>query len=131
MTRQIKFRGLVNDGTWSYGVPVKNPTHDTVTMVQRITDDDIICSVVDPDTVGEFTGKHDVDGTKILDGDILEYCNIKKYPHHPNPYLVEWDDDAAGFKCENADNYMLASVWSEMRIIGNRFENPELAEVCK
>lgn len=78
-----------------------------------------------------LTGKVDIDGTEILDGDLLEYCDLEKYPYHPNPYLVEWDDEAAGFKCETLDNYMLAAAWGQMRIVGNRFDNPELAEACK
>jgi len=78
-----------------------------------------------------FTGKYDIDGTEIYDCDIMEYCNLEKYPNHPNPYLVEWDSEEAGFKCENADNYMLASVWDEMRVIGNKHENPDLWEACK
>ena len=77
-----------------------------------------------------LTGKHDIDGTEICDGDIMEYCGSDKYKH-PNPYLIEWDNDGAGFKCENGSNYMLASVWDEMRVVGNRCSNPELLEACK
>ena len=80
---------------------------------------------------GGWKGKYDVDGTEIDDGDILEYQDVEKYPHHPPTYLIEWDDDAAGFKCENSSNYMLASVWDEMRVVGNRCSNPALLEACK
>ena len=76
-----------------------------------------------------LTGKHDIDGTEILDGDIMDYCNAGAY--HPNPYLVEWDDDEAGFRCENGSNYMLASIWNQMRVVGNRCSNPELLKACK
>jgi len=77
-----------------------------------------------------FTGKHDIDGTEIYGSDIMEYCGADTYKH-PNPYLVEWNDDEAGFVCENASNFMLASVWNEMRVIGNKHKNPELMEACK
>ena len=69
---------------------------------------------------GGWTGKHDINGTEIEDGDILEY------PEHPEPYCVVWNDDLAGFECESSDNFMLATVWDKMAIIGNMRDNPEL-----
>ena len=83
--------------------------------------------------IGKYglTGKVDIDGTEIVDGDILEHCNHEKNPHPPHLYLVEWDNDDAGFKCENGSNYMLACVWCEMRVVGNRCSNPELLAECK
>lgn len=69
---------------------------------------------------GGWTGKHDINGTEIEDGDILEY------PEHPKPYCVVWSDDLAGFECESPDNFMLATVWDKMKIIGNMRGNPEL-----
>ena len=67
-----------------------------------------------------WTGKHDIDGTEIEDGDILEY------PGRPEPFCVVWSDDLAGFECESSDNFMLATVWDKMKIIGNMRGNPEL-----
>ena len=69
---------------------------------------------------GGWTGKHDINGTEIEDGDILEY------PEHQKPYCVVWSDDLAGFECESSDNFMLAVVWCKMKIIGNMRGNPEL-----
>lgn len=69
---------------------------------------------------GSRTGKHDINGTEIYDGDILTY------PEHDKPYCVTWCDDQAGFVCEHETNFMLASVWNEMKIIGNMRCNPEL-----
>lgn len=74
---------------------------------------------------GCLTGKVDIDGTEILDGDILTY------PEHQYPYLVKWSDDEAGFLCESQNNFMLARVWCEMKIIGNMRDNPELMVVSK
>ena len=74
---------------------------------------------------GGRTGKVDINETEILDGDIL------KYPGHPDPYCVVWSDDDAGFECESSDNYMLATVWNKMEIIGNMRDNPELMGYTK
>ena len=71
---------------------------------------------------GGWTGKHDIHGTEIEHGDILEY------PEHPDPYAIKWSDDEAGFECENSTNFMLATVWNKMEIIGNMRCNPELME---
>ena len=69
---------------------------------------------------GGWTGKHDINGTEIEDGDILEY------PEHPDSYCAVWSDDLAGFECESSDNFMLATVWDKMKIIGNMRDTPEL-----
>ena len=69
---------------------------------------------------GGWTGKHDINGTEIEDGDIL------KYPEHQYPYCITWSDDLAGFACESSNNFMLATVWCKMEIIGNMRGNPEL-----
>ena len=69
---------------------------------------------------GGWTGKHDINGTEIEDGDIL------KYPEHQYPYCITWSDDLAGFACESSNNFMLATVWNKMKIIGNMRGNPEL-----
>ena len=80
---------------------------------------------------GAYTGKQDIDGTEICDGDIMEHFDTAKHPGNKNPYLIEWDDEEAGFKCENGLNYMLASMWCEMRVIGNKCANAELLERCR
>ena len=74
---------------------------------------------------GGWTGKRDITGTGIEDGDILTY------PTHPDPYVIAWNDDEAGFECECPDNYMIACVWCKMEIIGNMRDNPELVGYTK
>ena len=69
---------------------------------------------------GGDTGKHDINSIKIHDGDIL------KHPEHDDPYVIMWNDDEAGFVCENSTNFMLAAVWNQMKIVGNMRCNPEL-----
>lgn len=69
---------------------------------------------------GGRTGKCDIDGTEIYDGDIL------KYPNHAEPYHIMWSDDSSGFVCENTTNFMLSCIWHEMKIVENMRNNPEL-----
>jgi len=74
--------------------------------------------------VMQYTGYKDRNETEIYEGDILKYEN-PKYPNH-KPYVIKWSDDDCGFECVNSENFMLPSVWGEMEIIGNIYDNPEL-----
>ena len=75
---------------------------------------------------GGRTGKHDHNGAEIYDGHILKFIDTEKRQHHDEPYLIQWDDNDAGFTCESSTNFMLACVWDQMEIIGHMRENPEL-----
>lgn len=74
--------------------------------------------LVDPETVGQFTGMTDMKGQKIFEGDIIEWDEIEwggKYKEQ-----VKWD-------------YSLLSMrkndWPEWcEVIGNIHDNPELLE---
>ena len=66
----------------------------------------------------------DIHNKQIYESDILVYTN-PKYPDHKS-YIIKWNIEDCGFECINETNFMLPSVWSEMEIIGNAYENPEL-----
>jgi len=83
---------------------------------------------VDPATVGQFTGKHDVHNNEIYKDDILKYEN-PDYPNH-KPYVIRWSEDDCCFECVNSDNFMLPVVWGEMKIIGNVFDNLVIINKC-
>lgn len=78
---------------------------------------------VRPETISQYTGMDDRDGTKIFDNDICEaYCNI---------YTIAWDDgnaryEARQYGCTMDDLDMFFA--SSCKVIGNRFDNPELLE---
>ena len=77
----------------------------------------------------EYTGKEDSKGVDICEGDILRFDN-EAYPLSSGLYVIEWgtDEDDCGFVCERESpyNYLLPSIWSRCRVVGNIFENPEL-----
>lgn len=77
------------------------------------------------ETVGQYTGLQDKNGTKIFEGDIVTF-NCDEIG------TIEWDEDEAKFviiykenDIANFDNF----YGTDLEVIGNIYDNPELLEV--
>lgn len=117
--RDIEFRGKLNNGEWAYGnLEVKT---DKVCI---ITPDDTPLGKygqVIPETVGQYTGLTDKNGTKIFEGDILAIGeNGKRY----QTVSVSFKDGA--FRVSHYAINLLESRNIESEVIGNIHDNPEL-----
>lgn len=82
---------------------------------------------IEPETVCFFTGVTDILNQKIFTNDI---CDVT-YDGHIFRYLVIWDPDEQDFKLTNGkkdyqNNFQYLSCFDEIKIKGNRFDNPEL-----
>ena len=89
------------------------------------------------DKLMQYTGLKDKNGKEIYEGDVLEYdgekvecekCGNKQlyYSSH-KLYEIKWNEELCEFDCENDENSMSSCIWqTEMEIIGNIYENPEL-----
>lgn len=125
--REIKFRGKrIDNGEWVYGDLRQVEEHaymldydfgdNGVSDIVRIFD--IAYSVI-PETVGQYTGLKDKNGTEICEGDILKaYSNNSAYIGRV------YYEDAQWFGACDFLGYAVA--YSGAKVIGNIHDNPEL-----
>ena len=86
---------------------------------------------VQPDTICQCTGLRDKNGKLIWENDIIE-CKDGK---HNFQTQIEWDAYCAGFIFQDTetsavglDTITANGLYSESKVIGNIFDNPELLE---
>ena len=119
--REILFRGkrdkkFDKDQDWVYGAPYIDYEGDCIIATD--------CSkrVVVPETVGQYTGLTDKNGTKIFEGDIVLYVRdeeIGQIAYHESEamFVVEFDTWLTDFDHLYGKN---------VEVIGNIHDNPEL-----
>lgn len=136
--REIKFRGKrVNDGEWVYGYLTKNrpspknaePPYELQSAIDHEEKGVMLASLVDPETVGQFTGLADKNGKEIYEGDI---CST----YLSRPYLiVVFRNGAFMYQCHDDgkdyfDIMLPIEVESEVdkytEVVGNIHDNPSL-----
>lgn len=76
----------------------------------------------------QFTGLHDKNGKEIYEGDVVEFEDERRSWQE-----VRWRDDWGSFELFKGKMWM-GALWkyrSEVEVIGNIWENPELLAVNK
>lgn len=102
-----------------------------------IFSDDNKVKFIYPETLTAFTGKVDKNGKKIFMGDILRYYVPQDQQDEAGyvyeDFLVQWYEKQAGFCISTIKNsYEEGLSGSEdFEVVGNVFQNPELAEQFK
>ena len=132
--REILFKGKrVDNGEWVYGslvealncVTDKNETFIIEQDATYFTYGEFACAVeVKPETVGQFTGLIDKNGSKIFEGDIL----LKGF----EKVLVKWNANQCRWGIYS-NNYEICgfneSTQGYFEVVGNIYDNSELLEV--
>ena len=86
----------------------------------------------EPETVGQFTGEKeftsDEDGNvtrgkRIFDGDIVR---IESTEDGNGEFLVAWDDEKGGWQFKHLRGTRGTDCPDAVKVIGNRWDNPEL-----
>lgn len=132
------YRGKRKDnGEWIEGFYFQKPnplSEDGLPIYHGISDLPPFGAEVDPETVGEYTGKTDKNRKKIFEGDIGRYKQTDGAKRNGNPiictgkviywaktasYAVESKDEAG---CKYFDYFPI----KDFEIIGNVWDNPEL-----
>lgn len=133
--RLYKFRGK-KKGTnqWVYGYLLEGVFGD-VMIQEKDKHGFLSCSVVDAETVGQFTGLKDSKGKDIYEGDIVQFVSTdaKDYAaewdfenlgNMPVRSEVTWSNDAIGFRLKKSSRFKV--VKEMLDLIGNIHDNPEL-----
>lgn len=138
--RDHKFRGIY-EGNFVYGNLIIGVGLDGEKLCQIENTDphEFRKWDIDPETVGEFTGRTDNHGNGIYSGDILKSLHfIEGKKKHWLYHRVEWCDRLTGWQTisrgqKGTENHGNPQLWvylknADCEIIGNFHQNPEHLE---
>lgn len=141
--REVKFRGKAkNGGEWFYGSLAFFPDSQTAHIIPCCScknDGDVVCNFVevDPETIGQCTGLHDIHCHEIYEGDVVFWIakDHKGFGHGRQGEMF-WDKFTMAW-CIKEDRLtvdgrplIVSRPFDLMHreIVGNIHDNPEMME---
>lgn len=125
--REILFRAKhYRTKQWVYGIPFRNPVNgldndayypQIIPEINKMHSTIDRCSVIE-ETISQYTGLTDKKGTKIFEGDIIEY--------EGNKYSINYLLHYARFSAVKPNNVFCVFAYQCGEVIGNIYDNPEL-----
>lgn len=126
--REILFRGKrVDNGEWVYGYFVKMLWEYIIIPLE---DENTVYPVV-PETVGQYTGLKDKNGTKIFEGDIVERTYYTLPEERKVMAEVAYEEESAAFVLYSFGTEkkgICGEICDTNKVIGNIYDNPEMLE---
>lgn len=120
LKRDIVFRGKSKrTGEWFFGnlfdEDTKGRTHIGTTVR--------MCFDIDPETVGQYTGMTDKNGTKIFEGDIVRHIDTMCHVVEVVNSEVYFDTEMLEFGFRHSNELFHCNFNNEFEVIGNIYDN--------
>ena len=134
MEPEILFRGKrLDNGEWVYGMPatfinLSGAPYAAIIPIYSFANDLAGLKLVDPATIGRYTGLTDKNGVKIFEGDIVRFAALRNRESIHQVIYEGWRWNLSNFYETGYD--CPCCGFSEgtqcIEVIGNIHDNPEL-----